>query len=247
MTEHRTANELSTEPEAQEPREPEWRGEIREDSTDHLVLDEIYVQDVYRARPYIHEGATVVDIGANVGVFSVWAAQLGANVVALEPARPNLAQFDRNMVAHRLSYQQVFLLPRGVGARDGWARVMPPDMGPENSGGAWIEYVPRTEDGAVRMVSLDTLFDAIVVAPTVDVLKIDVEGAEFEIIEGAAFDTLRRVAFITIEFHGGQMLHRPAPPGSFGAMVERLAEVFSLEIIGLPSKGGYIYGRRHSD
>lgn len=229
---------------AMQPQPATWAGEIRDESPDAITLNEIYGEDVYRARGHIEPESLVLDLGANVGVFSIWAAQLGANVVACEPAGQNLEQLDRNVRAHDLE-GQVTVLPVAVGASDGWGRMMPLDMTPENSVEAWLQTMPEQVGDAVPIVSLDSLFAD--VGSGADVLKIDVEGAEYEIIAGASLDTLRRVRFITIEFHGGPMTHRPAPAGSFGAMIEKLAEVFSLEIIGLPSNGGYVYGRRHSD
>lgn len=220
-----------------------WRGEVRAGSPDELIVGEIYEQDVYRARPHILPGSLVVDVGANVGVFSIWAAQQGANVIAVEPVAANLDQFTRNASVHGLG-PRISVLPRAAGGRDGWARTMPREVAPANSGEAWTEPCKRTDEGAVRVLSLNSLLADL---DDVAVLKLDIEGAEYETIEGASLESLRRVNFITIEFHGGPMTQRTVAPGSFGAMVEKLAEVFSLEIIGLPSNGGYIYGRRHSD
>lgn len=221
-----------------------WHGEIRAGSPDAVTLSEIYEQDVYRARGHIQPESLVVDLGANVGIFSIWAARQGASVIALEPVPQNVEQFTRNVQAHNMG-ARISLRPRAVGATTGWARTMPRDLGPENSVEAWVEPCEEGDDGAVRVVSLDSLFAGI--TGNVAVLKLDVEGSEYEVIEGASLETLRRVQFIAIEFHGGPMRHRPVESDAFGAMVTKLCEVFSLEIIGLPSNGGYIYGRRHSD
>jgi hypothetical protein len=71
-----------------------------------------------------------------------------------------------------------------------------------------------------------------------DVLKIDIEGAEAAVINASSTDTLKRIRYLCLEFEGRK-------PGVFGEMVEKLSEVFNLHVIGRPSGGGYIYGRRY--
>lgn len=208
-----------------------WRGEVRPGTSDADVVDEMYREDVYRAKQHLREGAVVVDVGANVGVFSVWAAQRGAEVIAVEPSPANREQLERNVYAHNGIGERITLIAKAIAGEPGFVRI----MDEHKSGGAWTQPAPE----GVPTITLDE----VIPADGCDFLKLDVEGAEFSAIEGATFDALRRCKAIAVEFHNEPMLDRAVPEGSFGRMVEKLGEVFTLEIIGRPSTGGYVYGR----
>jgi FkbM family methyltransferase len=72
----------------------------------------------------------------------------------------------------------------------------------------------------------------------IDVAKIDIEGAEFDLIINTPPETLAKIKYITLEFD-------KSFDGRFGMMVEKLSKQFGLEILGSPERGGYIYGHRY--
>ncbi len=72
----------------------------------------------------------------------------------------------------------------------------------------------------------------------IDVLKVDVEGMEYDIIADADEDTLRKIKYITLEFDA-------APDELFGPLVTKLSKLFQIHILGSPERGGYIYARRY--
>ena len=49
------------------------------------LIKEIWQKQLYTKKYQIREGDIIVDIGANIGVFSLWAAKQGAKVFAVEP------------------------------------------------------------------------------------------------------------------------------------------------------------------
>jgi FkbM family methyltransferase len=197
--------------------------EIRESDQD--VIDEIFTENVYRIRPEYLQGATVLDIGANIGAFSVFAAHLGADrVIAVEPEMENYALLQRNTV----------MTPEIQTMRAACTRESSSVQVLGEGGGAWT--IPGADTPAY---SLDDLFSELGLERC-DFLKLDVEGAEYEIVAGAT--VLDRVGRIAIEFHGPRMLDGREHAGSFGQMVAALSEHFALEIIGRPSIGGMIYG-----
>ena len=69
-------------------------------------------------------------------------------------------------------------------------------------------------------------------------MKIDIEGAEFDLIVNTPAETLAKIRYITLEFD-------KSFDGRFGMMVEKLSKQFGLEILGSPERGGYIYGHRY--
>src|SRR5690606_39196870 len=98
------------------------------------------------------------------------------------------------------------------------------------------ESSKNKKKGFVRSIKFDDLFNELGIDGC-DVMKVDIEGAEYECLLSASLETLRKIQYIAIEFDGGH--------DEFGQLVTKLAEVFNLHILGMPSKGGYIYGKRY--
>jgi FkbM family methyltransferase len=119
---------------------------------------------------HLRPGDLFVDVGANVGTYSVWAADLGAEVIALEPASDTFALLQENMA---LNGYRARLIQAAVGATAGTVGF--------TSGQDCTNHLDP--DGGVRvpLVALDD----IVGHRTVDGMKIDIEGFEIEALKGA--------------------------------------------------------------
>ena len=126
------------------------------------------------------DGGTMVEVGANIGYFSVlWAAQGPAcRVLAFEPSWRNLPLLHRNITRNGLS-ERVDILPVAASHSVGIVRF---DPGPAEQTG-WGGIVTSSHSGtvAVATVPLDALLPA---EMQITVLKIDVEGADTWVLEG---------------------------------------------------------------
>lgn len=230
---HRMAAMLETLAE-REPQLRAWPGEVRDGTTDADVLREVFEEDVYRARDLIRPGDVVVDLGANVGMFSVWAAQRGARVRAVEPFSENLQQLGANLEAAGV-FADVEVVPAAVGAAVGLAKVEP-GPGANRSGGARVvEADPSEQEGLVQVLPLRKLLEGL---DEVAFLKVDVEGYEHAAIAWTPTEDLERVRAMAIEFHPGE-------PSTLGRIVEHLSESHHVEVLGAASRGGYVYARRY--
>jgi FkbM family methyltransferase len=124
----------------------------------------------------LRPGATFVDVGANVGFHSVVAARLvgpDGRVFSIEPDPFSLALLRANLWRHRCSNATVF--PVAAAAEPGRARLAPDA---EGRSGSSLVPAGGVEVEAAR---LDDLLGGAVV----DVLKVDVEGAEPLVLRGA--------------------------------------------------------------
>src|SRR5437879_4246543 len=85
---------------------------------DKKIIDEIYQHGTY-GRAMISDGDTVVDVGAHMGVFTVYAAMRNPHgrVLAIEPAPYNLELLRKNINANRL--MQVEVINCAVSSRAG--------------------------------------------------------------------------------------------------------------------------------
>jgi FkbM family methyltransferase len=124
-------------------------------------------------------GDVFVDVGANIGLYAVVAAEQGARVIAVEPQPAAVAQLERNLAINGFSahVHRVALADRAgemvLSGRDGNQMALVVDSAAV--GGVSV----HTE--TVRVTTLDDLVGEQPVAG----LKIDVEGAERLVLEGA--------------------------------------------------------------
>ena len=144
---------------------------------------------------HVAKGGTVIDVGANIGFFTLkFARWVGADghVFAIEPEQDN---FDR--LSHRVNR-------RGVSSRVLMIRA----AAAEKSGELKLAVNPTnpadhrlSDDGiAVRAITIDDLC-ASAGWPAVCLIKIDVQGAEDRVVAGA-LETLKRFSpalYIEIE------------------------------------------------
>lgn len=128
----------------------------------------------------IRPGQTVVDIGANVGFYTLAAARAvgpQGRVIAFEPEPNNCERIRRNLEAN--GHRNVTVCQMAAGDRSGRARLfLGSDCGihsllRERASGAAIE---------VEMVSLDDYFERHDLTP--DLVKIDAEGVELQVLQG---------------------------------------------------------------
>jgi len=174
-------------------------------------------------------GRTFVDVGANLGFYSLLARERGMNVAAFEP-EPALAEFlQRN--------ERVFgtVFPVALGARN---ENLPLYVWPGNFGAASL--VPqegcRIHDRSVAVRTFSELaLDGHLGDPAaIDLVKIDVEGAEESTVEGMTdFLAAGHRPEIWCEVRGR---HTPRGIGSFSS-VREILEPFGFAMLDAPETG----------
>jgi FkbM family methyltransferase len=150
------------------------------------------------------EGAVFIDVGANVGAFSLLAADIlqrrRGRALAIEPLPQNLA-FLRDSIEENGLASVIEVIPCAVGDSEGSLslEVMAPGEIANARPTTWSS--PTTSSAqiaSVRMVPLDALTRE---SHNVRFVKIDVEGAELFVLRGAQ-DLLRRERpLVYCEFH----------------------------------------------
>jgi FkbM family methyltransferase len=130
-------------------------------------------------RQLLRPGDVAVDAGANIGALTVGMARLvqpGGAIVAFEPQRAIFDILCNNLRLNGLANVTVYR--RAVGSEAGVIRVPPLDYGQtENFGGVALGGALGEE---VNVVTIDSLG-----LPRLRLLKVDVEGMEFEAVTGA--------------------------------------------------------------
>jgi FkbM family methyltransferase len=161
--------------------------------------------EMYLLSRLLQRGQTFVDVGANIGLYSLAAAQLvggGGRILAFEPSLRECALLQRNVDRNSLS--QVSVDTRALGDADNSEAILhlaDEQHGGQNTFGAVVyKNVRVVGDAIVQMTTLD---QAIVESRVdrVDVVKIDVEGAEFSVLLGASelLSKLRPVLMLELQ------------------------------------------------
>jgi FkbM family methyltransferase len=147
-----------------------------------IAFTGVYERDLTKKMLLIaRNGGVLVDVGANWGYFTLlWAAANPANrVIAVEASPRNFEPLKRNIDANGFS-RQVIRHNVAAGMEPG---TMPFDLGPEGVYG-WGGFSAAASQSTVD-VPVQRLDDLCADFPHVDVLKIDVEGAEVMVLKGA--------------------------------------------------------------
>lgn len=165
-------------------------------TSDVPTLDEMFYQDVYEPPPgaagrldALGHPARVLDLGANIGLFGIWAQRrlrLG-HITAVEPMPRNVA-----LLAHNLSLNRP---PGTYSVIDAAACTA---EGPVAFGGGSHFTLGRVESGAGELTVRG--LDAFSLMDDIDLLKLDIEGGEWPILQDPRLKALT-VPVVMLEHH----------------------------------------------
>jgi FkbM family methyltransferase len=136
----------------------------------------------------LRPGMFFVDVGANEGFYTLFAARRvapGGRVYAFEPSPREGARLENNIFINRLINVRVF--KEGLAEQSGAAvlHVADPEHNGQNTLGTFGHPGVRCEDNIeIALTTLDSLREKGEIV-RIDVVKMDVEGAELRVLEGA--------------------------------------------------------------
>jgi FkbM family methyltransferase len=161
---------------------------------DYAIYHEIYnLRDYYNNREKrINEGDIVVDLGANIGIFSRWAYSEGAGkIISFEPNKRYYELLKLNTSNNIITFNAA------VSNQIGTIKI----FDSSHLGGSNIFGTSDDNEGyEVRTYTLDYLFESNLI-DKIDFLKIDVEGAEHLVFDGISDNNLLKVGTIAMEYH----------------------------------------------
>jgi FkbM family methyltransferase len=138
-------------------------------------------------RRALRDGGLFVDVGANVGTYTIWAAELGAEVIALEPAADTFGLLKENIA---LNGYQVTAVRAAAGDHCGTARF--------TSGLDTGNSLAPDGPAVTELITVDALIGD----RRVTGMKVDVEGFEIDVLRGAARALAdRRIGLIQLEWN----------------------------------------------
>lgn len=181
------------------------RFNVRLRTGDFGILDEVFSQGIYnRALERIEPGHLVLDVGAHAGIFALAAARRGATVLCFEPLPDNVELLKANTKLNGFD-ARITVCQSAVAAVPGTMELF--TLASDTGGST---FFPATHpawknDTRVKRLSVPCVTLHEIVhrhrLSMCDCLKMDCEGAEFDIVERAAAADLQRFRMIILEYH----------------------------------------------
>ena len=138
-------------------------------------------------RRNLRPGDLFIDVGANVGSYAIWAAESGADVIALEPADESFGLLLENIA---LNGYRIDAVQAAAGSFCGTA--------PFTSGRDCVNQFDPLGEVRTRVVTIDSLIGDRAVAG----MKVDVEGFEIQVLHGCARALAQqRIRLIQLEWN----------------------------------------------
>jgi FkbM family methyltransferase len=177
-------------------------------------------------RASLRPGDLFVDVGSNVGSYAIWAAESGAEVIALEPAEDTFSLLRENVA---LNGYPISIIRAAAAAAPGTARF--------TSGQDCVNRLDPEGATETRVVTIDSTIGNRTAAG----MKVDVEGFEIEVLRGCERAlSEHRVRLIQLEWNStsteavgtdrrpvadllarhGYRLYRPGPDGSLAPLTD---------------------------
>jgi FkbM family methyltransferase len=146
--------------------------------------------------------AVILDIGGNVGITSVYfSCQFPkAKIFSFEPVPSNFAVLEKNVgnLENAVAYNF------GLGSKDEVAQIFACDD--ETNAGGFSLYdvgVNKSSSQEIKIRNIQSVLEELDIS-RVDLIKIDTEGAEYDILMSLDKDILSNVKWIIGELHGNK-------------------------------------------
>jgi FkbM family methyltransferase len=181
---------------------------VRDDGVGITTIAEFFSPDSAIMPTKLHalHPKVIYDLGANVGVSSLFFASLypQATIYGFEPLPEN---FEVCLLNYRSIRNSSQVFPWAIGSKSGMATF---DCKNDSRGGRLISTHPDPNLQTIAQIQVKIVSIADLIAkeglPPPDFLKIDVEGAEYDVLEGLN-SYAYSVSSIYLETHGERLKH----------------------------------------
>lgn len=160
-------------------------------NVDVTTLFQIFFAEEYNI-DFPEPPETIVDCGANIGLSAVYFANKfpNATVIAIEPDNHNFEYLEKNTIP----YPNIQCLQRAVWPVPAKMEVIDP------GNGGWSLQTKTSESGTMQSITIEEIMEVFQFSQ-IDLLKIDIEGAEKELFESHYDYWLAKTGTIAIELH----------------------------------------------
>jgi len=168
-----------------------------ENSTDIHIFTEIWLERLYSIPNFeISSNDQIIDVGAHIGIFSIFASQLCKNgkVFSYEPAKPNFEILQENISQNNIN--NIIAENKAGSNLKGKMKFYFSD----DDFAAHSLYDKGDNWDEVETLSLKDIFDENNIKKC-DFLKMDCEGAEYDMLMNLPEEYFRKISKICLEYH----------------------------------------------
>ena len=172
------------------------RIKIRVRSTDLMALTNVWMINEYDIENFkINTNDIIIDIGAHIGLFSLLVSQFckTGKIFSFEPIRENFDLLVSNLALNHI--ENIFPFNVGVSKKSGKLNLFL-----NNDQSAHSIFPKGSESITVEATSLQKIFDEKQIS-SCKLLKLDCEGAEYDIIDSLPVEYLDKIQNMAIEYH----------------------------------------------
>ena len=169
---------------------------IRVNSTDLMALTHVWMIQEYSNSDFeINDSDVVIDIGAHIGLFTLFASQFckRGKIFCFEPIKENYELLVENINSNKIKNIIPFNL--AVSKVSGSVKIF---LNDDYSGHSM--FLETNDFVIVKSKSLFDIFSENNIQEC-NFLKLDCEGAEYEIINSLSSEFLNKIKKLTIEYH----------------------------------------------
>ena len=182
---------------------------VRRGTTDAVIFNEIVCRRDYRFLLSIQqkincEILSIVDAGANIGSSTVYFKTVfpAATIISIEPEENNFEMLKKNILMNK--FEDVHCIKAGLWNKDCFLEIKEGFRGnKERELSFYVSEVPEnTHVKKIKGITLKSIREQFLL-PSIDILKIDIEGAERFLFSGigATENILEHVKILAIEVH----------------------------------------------
>ena len=189
----------------------------------HLTMDPYEPEVTTILKQYLTSESVMVDIGANLGYHTIFAAKAAKQVIAFEPEQRSFALLQKNIKANDCS--NVIAVNAAVSDVQGTAELY---VAEENSGGHSMVYGDEEvmRYGMRKTISVPVVtIDSYLKDRRVDFIKMDIEGAEGLALKGALKTIQKCKPVVVTEFRAASLKATGVDPNWFFNVFEELGYV----------------------
>jgi len=161
------------------------------------TIDKLLIWEIWKLKQYgkVPKNSVIVDIGAHIGAYAIYAALNAKKVFAFEPHPANYKLMLHNIKQNKIKNIKTF--QKAVSSKKGRIKLF---ISKVNTG---MHSLYETESKKKILVNSTTVPEIITRyrIPKIDILKIDAEGAEYDIILNLPKKTLNKIKTIIFEYH----------------------------------------------
>ena len=169
---------------------------VRTDTTDFMALANIWLLEDYKIKKFeIRSNDVIVDIGAHIGIFTIYASQFCNNgkIYSFEPVKENYDLLLNNIELNRLEQVKPFNLAVSNTNNDVTIYI--------NDDKAAHSVFPSSKSSVnVKSITLQNIFEENNISHC-NFLKLDCEGAEYEILCNLPTKYFKKIDKIVMECH----------------------------------------------